>query len=140
MKKETISLLFTALRGGVIQDLQREDKTVRFRVVLPAVAESENAEFSFFYATLSGCGQFYLQPFRNESTVLDSLAQIEKLEVEIHEGMVKGEAIKVFCAHKGVSNGARLTIKADTFQVWNQDFDERTVADLARLRQGQSLD
>ena len=136
MDKESISTLFTALRGGIIRDLKRENTTVQFRVELPELARVEEDGFGFFYATLSGCSKFYLQPFRNESTVLDSLQQIERLEVEIHEGTIKGEIVKVFCAHKGVSNGAVLTIRASSFKVWNQNFDERNAGDLVRLRDG----
>lgn len=140
MEKQAMSDLFTALRGGTIRDLQREGQTVRFRVELPALASVEDDGFSFFYAALTGCSQFFLQPFRNESTVLDRIEQIERLEVAIHEGTVQGELVKVFCAHKGVSNGARLSIKAESFEVWNENFDKRSVKDLALLRQGNSPD
>ncbi len=134
MENEQIAELFTALRGGIIQDLNREGDTIRFKVMLEEVASKENPDFSFFYASIMGCKEFFLQPFRNESTVLDSLDQVERLAPEIHEASVDGNRVKVFCAHKGVSNGARLSIQCERFEVYNESFDALDAAGLAELR------
>ena len=107
---------------------------LRFQVHHPQLAGVENPDSDFFYAALTDCQTFYLQPFRNESTILENLQQIEALEVEIHEGSPDGDRVKVFCAHRGVSNGARLSLRAANFNVWNQDFDPMEQEDLLDLR------
>lgn len=134
MEKREIAALFTALRGGVIQNLSREGETLRFRILLEEVASQENSDYSFFYASILGCREFFLQPFRNESTVLESLEQVERLSPEIHEATVDGNRVKVFCAHKGVSTGARLSIRCERFEVYNESFDAMDVETLADLR------
>jgi len=133
MERSTIASLFTALRGGILREIRQEESTLRFRVELPALAQVENPDFNGFFAALMGCKEFSLQPFRNESTVIHQIDQIERLEVEIMEGKAEGDRVKVFCAHKGVSDGARLTIRADEFQVWNENFDGMDVPGLADL-------
>ena len=134
MKKEEIAELFTALREGIISELSRDGSTIRFKVVLPQVASAENPDFSFFFAVLLSCHEFYLQPFRNESTVIDDLKQVERLAPEIHEASVDGSRVKVFCAHKGVSTGARISIRCDRLEVYNESFDAMSAAFLAELR------
>lgn len=138
MEKEQIAELFTALRGGIIENLKRENETLRFKVILKEVASIEDPDFSFFYAALLGCREFFLQPFRNESTVLESLDQVERLAPEILEASVDGSKIKVFCAHKGVSTGARLSIVCDKFEVYNESFDAMNTEALASLRIGKN--
>lgn len=134
METRHIATLFTALRGGVLRGLQREESTLRFKVDLPELARAENPDFQIFYGALIGCTEFSLQPFRNESTVLRELDQIERLEVEILESVKDGDRVKIFCSHKGVSTGARLSIRAEQFQLWNEQFDALQVQDLVAFR------
>lgn len=134
MEQADIAELFTVLRGGVIQDLSQEGKTLRFKIYHPQLVKEEDGEEAFFFATLQECVEFSLQPFRNESTVITRMEQIERLRPEIHEAMVDGNRVKVFCAHEGVSNGARLTLRCERFEVYNQSFDAMDVAELAQRR------
>ena len=134
MNLENISLLLTALRGGKILKIKKEASTLRLEIFLPELAKSENPSHNLFYAALKECVHFQLQPFRNESMTLEELDEIERLQPQIQEATVSGEKIKVYCSHKGVSNGARLIVQAQELQVWNENFDLMTVADLAALR------
>ncbi len=134
MKKEQIADLFTALRGGIIQQLSSEGGIIRFKIILKEVASKENPDYSFFYASLMECKEFFLQPFRNENVVMTRLDQVESLAPEIHEASVDGDRIKVFCAHKGVSTGARLIIQCKRFEVYNESFDSMDAQSLAELR------
>ena len=136
MEKEEIAELFTALRGGILHEFTQEGDTMRFKISLPKVASSENPDYTFFFAVLLGCKAFQLQPFRNESTVIEDMKQVERLAPEIHEAAVDGHRIKVFCAHKGVSTGARISIRCDRFEVYNEAFDAMSPAYLAELRLG----
>gem|GEM_PF-4465317 len=140
MEKAAIAELFTVLRGGIIQELSLEEETLRFKIYHPQLVTVEEGQEAFFYATLQQCTVFSLQPFRNESTVINQLGQIERLRPEIHEAKVEGVAIKVFCAHQGVSNGARLTLKCERFEVYDQNFDAMSVEELVdrRLKSGES--
>ena len=85
MKKEEIAELFTALREGIISDLSRDGSTIRFKIQLPQLASADNPDFSFFFAVLLDCQDFFLQPFRNESTVIEDLKQVERLAPEVLE-------------------------------------------------------
>lgn len=126
--------LFSALKGGLMRDLQQDGSTIRFRVILPEVACQEQPEYSFFYASLTNCKQFILQPFRNQDTVVKSLAQIERMGIEIEAAEAAGQRIKVFCNLQGIGNGGRLAIQCEQFQVWNEAFDAESPESLGALR------
>lgn len=139
MESTHIAQLFTALRGGALRDLREDQEdgttTLRFRVYLPELAKRQHPDFSSFFGVLGNCEVFSLQPFRNENAVVEQLSQIERLELQVEEGEAKGNRVHVFCSHKGASSGARLTIKAGSFEVLSEDFDRMTPESLGDLRQ-----
>ncbi|MEM7040972.1 MAG: hypothetical protein AAF570_28670, partial [Bacteroidota bacterium] len=119
-----------------ITHYQREGENLQMRIELPELAKKRNPEFTFFYTALTHCREFSLQPFRNESTVIQDLVQIARLGLTIHsaEAMAGGK-VKVFCGHRGADSGARLTIRAAAFAVWDEEFDALSAAELQLLRQ-----
>lgn len=135
MAPQEISNLFYALRDGEIRDLVRENGNLQFRVALPKLADQRGEGFQYFLCTLSGVRELTLQPFRNESTEIKDLSQINKLQLRIERAETgDGEWIRVFCGHKGSLTGARLSLKAEAMAVWDEAFDPLTVVELAMLR------
>ncbi len=135
MEPLSIASLFSALRDGEIQDMRWTDKDVQFRVYLPKLAALRGEEFGHFLCALGDVAELSLQPFRNESTEIKDLKQISKLHLKIEIAEVgTGQQVKVYCAHKASGTGARLSIRAQRFTVWDEAFDTLTAADLAILR------
>ena len=124
-----------------MESYQREGENLQMRIILPDLARKRNPDFTFFYAALSNCREFSLQPFRNESTVITDLSQIARLELSIHSAKVmEGGKVKVFCGHKGADSGARLTIRTGSFAVWDESFDALSAAELILMRKDNGMD
>ena len=141
MEQESMAALFSALRGGRMEGLQEQGDNLQMRVVLPKLAQARNEDFTFFYAVLSNCTEFTLQPFRNESTVISGLNQIERLGLTFHSAEpMQGNKVKVFCSHRGADSGARLTIRADGFSVYDAEFDSLNATELEMLRKSLGKD
>ncbi|MEM0995796.1 MAG: hypothetical protein AAGN35_01895 [Bacteroidota bacterium] len=132
---EAAAHLFRGLRGGRLRNLTQEADIIRFQVLLPQVASVRNPDFTFFYCTLKGCSRFSLQPFRNTDTRVEELSTIERLDMVIHSAKVSpGPVVSVLCGHKGVEDGARLTIRSEHVQVWDEAFDPVTAPELERIQ------
>jgi hypothetical protein len=127
--------LFSALRSGLIRNLAREEMTLRFQVLLPELASSRNPDYTFFYCSLSDCATFSLQPFRNTDTEISQLPTIERLAMRIHHAKAgPGNTISVFCGHKGTDDGARISVRASEFHVWDEAFDPVTADELEAIQ------
>jgi hypothetical protein len=132
---QNAAVLFTALRGGLIRSIAREDETLRFQVLHSDLASLREPDYTFFYCTLSDCATFVLQPFRNTDTEIVELETIERLGMKIHHAKPgPGDSWSVFCGHKGAEEGARIAIRASAFQVWDQVFDPVTAEELESIR------
>jgi hypothetical protein len=135
MNAQDIANLFSALRDGEIQDLEREEDGLQFRVHLPKLAELCGEGFQHFLCSMGGVTEFVLQPFRNDSTEMRDVRQVGKLQLKIERAEVgEGDWVRVFCGHKGTLTGARLSLKAQRFSVWDEKFDPLSVGELAMLR------
>ena len=136
---EQAAALFNGLKGGRLRNISREDNILRMQILLPQVASARNPEHSFFFCTLTGCTRFSLQPFRNTDTRVEVLSTIEKLDMVIHSASAgPGPVVSVFCGHKGAEDGARLTVRAEDFQVWDESFDPVTAQELNRIQKAGS--
>lgn len=140
MNPEEIAELFTALRGGEVRDLARTESGLQMKVILPKIAAQRDPAFRFFYCTLIECTTFSLQPFRNASTVIDELATLERLELVLGDAQaVPARKVKVDASHRGANGGARLTVCASAFKVYDEAFDAVSAAELEALRPEQGL-
>ena len=83
MEIQAIANLFSALRDGEIQDLRMEDQNLQFRVHLPQLAALRGEGFQYFLCAFQGLKALSFQPFRNESTEIKDLNQINKLQIQI---------------------------------------------------------
>ena len=132
---ETSAALFNGLKGGRLRNLIRENDIIRMQVLLPEVASVRNPDHSFFFCTLTGCTRFTLQPFRNTDTRVEELSTIERLDMVIHSATAgPGPAVSVFCGHKGTEDGARIMIRAEEFQVWDESFDPVSAGELDHIQ------
>ena len=132
-----IALLFAALKDGEMRNFESEEGRLRFRVYLPQLAAKRGESFTHFLCTAGDVTECSLQPFRNESTEIRDLKQINKLNLKI-EGAEAGVGwqLKVYCAHRAGGSGARLSLRLRELSVWDESFDPVTAADLAALRRG----
>lgn len=131
----SIASLFSALREGEMRELVMAQNDLQFKVYLPKLAEQRGEGFTHFLCVLGNLTELSLQPFRNESTEIKDLKQIDKLNLKIEIAEVgAGRQVKVFCGHRAGGTGARLSIRADRFTVLDEAFDSLTAADLAILR------
>ncbi|MBL0018091.1 MAG: hypothetical protein IPP17_17055 [Bacteroidetes bacterium] len=139
MEIQAIANLFSALRDGEIQDLRMEDQNLQFRVHLPQLAALRGEGFQYFLCAFQGLKALSFQPFRNDSTEIKDLNQINKLQIQIVRAEVgEGNWIRVMCSHKGSQSGARLSLQGASMSVWDETFDAVSAADLSILR-GKSL-
>lgn len=135
MDLQDIANLFSALRDGEIRDLELTDGNLQFQVYLPKLASERGEGFELFLCSLRGLKGFSLQPFRNESTEIRDLKQINKLQLCIERAVLgDGPWVRVLCSHRGTPTGARLRIQADQLAVWDEAFDPVTAGELAMLR------
>ena len=135
MEPQAIANLFSALRDGEIREMRLEDQNLQFRVFLPRLANFRGEGFQDFLCTFRGIKALTFQPFRNESTEIKDLQQINKLQIEIVRAEVKeGGWIRVICSHKGSQSGARLSIQGEALSVWDEAFDPVSAAELSILR------
>jgi hypothetical protein len=134
MDLQSIANLFSALRDGEIQNLEPRDGGLQFTVHLPKVAALRNEGFTHFICVLSEVKGLSLQPFRNDSTEIRDLKQINKLKLRIERGEVAGETrVKVLCKHRA-GEDARLSFGASRMMVMDEAFDTLTAADLSILQ------
>jgi hypothetical protein len=135
MDPQEIAELFAALHGGEVRDLTLQDGHLQFRVYLPRLAALRGEGFDHFLCVLADAGMVSLQPFRNDSTELRDLKQIEKLQLRIESAEAGvGDQVKVFCAHRAGGSGARLSLRGSRFSVYDEAFDALSVAELGALR------
>lgn len=136
-----MELLFRALRGGELFGFVRDGDTLRLQVRLPKLARLRGEGFVHFFGTLEDCEEFSLQPFRNEATVMYELRQIERLQLHIHDAeSTVGGKLKVYCGLRGAGDGARLTIKASNFTIWDEAFDPVSAMELEVMRSQSTAD
>lgn len=139
MEAQAIANLFSALRDGEIWEMRLEDQNLQFRVHLPLLAGLRGEGFQDFLCTFRGIKAFTFQPFRNESTEIKDLKQINKLQIQIARAEVgEGNWIRVICSHAGSQAGARLSLLGEEMSVWDEAFDPVSAAELSILR-GKSL-
>jgi hypothetical protein len=107
---------------------------LQFRVLLPKLAALRQEGFTYFICVLSEVKHLSLQPFRNDSTEIRDLKQINQLKLCIERAEVVGETrIKVICKHRA-GDDARLSFVATRLIVMDEAFDTLTAADLAMLQ------
>lgn len=135
MQAQDIANLFSALRDGELQAIERKGGDIQFRVYLPDLAGIRGEGYSHFLCLLGDVVQFSLQPFRNDSTMITDLQQMNKLQLKVERAEVgEGIGLRVLCAHKAGLSGARLHVQAGRMVVWDESFDQLGAAELAMLR------
>ena len=98
---------------------------LQFRIHLPEKAESRVEGSAYFLCKLTDVKTFSLHPFRNASTTIQSLAQIQQLGLIIdNAAAAEGGLVKVWCRMGEGSADARLGIVATQFHVWDEAFDQ----------------
>lgn len=127
---ETAALL-KALKGGRICDLTKLEDGIQFRIHLPEKADLRVEGSQYFLCKVSQVKQFSLQPFRNATTTIQDLAQIEQLKLTIADAQAsEGELLKIWCSMGAGSADARLSIQAENLQIWDEAFDSLAPSDL----------
>lgn len=134
MTPESIAQLFTALAGGQLQALQREDHTLRFQVLHPSLAANIHPDYTTFFAALTGCTRFDLQPFRNDSTILQDLKPINRLRLLIHSARLDDTTVCVHFVGSGGVPDACLRLRADTLIIMDEAYDAHSAPALQLLR------
>lgn len=135
MDPQEIANLFSGLRDGELAGLRLEEGDLQFQVLLPKLAAMRGEGFLRFLCRVGKAQGISLQPFRNESVEIRDLNQVNRLQLRIERAEVtEGGWVRVYCAHRGSQSGARLSLRGEEMQVWDEAFDPVTSADLGILR------
>jgi hypothetical protein len=136
MEAKDIAAMFQALKGGELKGMELSEGTLQFQISLPAIAALRGEHFQHFLASLSDVKDISLQPFRNESTEIKNLKQINQLQLHIDAAEPgAGNQVKVFCKHRAGGAEARFSFRASNFGLWDESFDAVSLAEIEALRQ-----
>lgn len=116
--------ILKGLKGGLICDLTQLEDGIQFRIHLPQKASQRVEGSEHFLAKISHVKKFSLQPFRNASTTIQDLKQIEQLQLQIDNAeSTDGALLKIWCRMGEGTADARLSVYAENFQIWDEAFD-----------------
>lgn len=123
--------LLNLLRGWVIEQITRSEDNVSLHLHLPST--SFTAEMHLF-ASFTQCRECYLQPIRNDRTLINQLQQISALKLMIHSTEPAGQdRLKIHCSYGNSAATAQLHIQCEDFNLYNENFDRLLPADLMQL-------
>jgi hypothetical protein len=123
--------LLNLLRGWKIEQIFRSDADISLRLCLPPNAFTQE---SHLFATFIDCRECYLQPIRNDRTLITQLSQISALGLTIHSTETAGtDRLKIYCSFDNTLGNAQLSLQCSDFNLYNENFDRLKPADLMQL-------
>lgn len=86
------------------------------------------------FATFLDCKECYLQPIRNDRTLITQFSQISALKLTIHSTETAGsDRLRIYCSFGKAVGTAQLILQCKDFNLYNENFDRLKPADLMQL-------
>lgn len=126
-----ICSLLNLIKDVNLLEVSRAEQNINLKLRLD---KSYAAPEQDFFATLENCSDFFLQPFRNDRTLITDLKEINQLELRLHfSEAAMGGKVKVHCSYNPSDYSGTLFFKCEEFRIYNSAFDRLNASDLLHL-------
>lgn len=130
MSNEEIAKLLNLIKESTIKNISWSGEDIALELQGSKHGEKPGRKM---FASLINCLDIYLQPFRNDRTLITDLDQMVQLDLRIHFAEpAPGGKIKLHCSHDAQYSGT-LFFKCDAFHLYSETFDRLGAGELLRM-------